>query len=136
MSVASANLLTPKILCFPLGLFAALARSELTIPEAMAKCLSIYLLFAIGFKGGWPLFRGCCACSFWTWALSQGAERERRADAGSAAVRAGDAGGGRGFWSGGVNGLGPVDRRRGADDGAGGAGQLHCGAGGHAGGPA
>jgi hypothetical protein len=35
-----------------LGLFAALARSDLTVPEAVAKGMSIYLLFAIGFKGG------------------------------------------------------------------------------------
>ncbi len=40
------------ILCFALGFFAALARSELTVPEAAAKALSLYLLFAIGFKGG------------------------------------------------------------------------------------
>jgi uncharacterized protein len=52
LSLAAANLLTPMILCFALGLFAALARSELTIPEAAAKTMSIYLLFAIGFKGG------------------------------------------------------------------------------------
>lgn len=52
LALASANLLTPMILCFALGLFAALARSELTIPEAVAKGMSIYLLFAIGFKGG------------------------------------------------------------------------------------
>jgi uncharacterized protein len=52
LSLASANLLSPMILCFALGLFAALARSELTVPEAAAKALSIYLLFAIGFKGG------------------------------------------------------------------------------------
>jgi uncharacterized protein len=52
LSLAGANLLTPMILCFGLGLFAALARSELTIPEAVAKGMSIYLLFAIGFKGG------------------------------------------------------------------------------------
>jgi hypothetical protein len=52
LAVASANLLTPMILCFVLGLFAALARSELTVPEAAAKAMSIYLLFAIGFKGG------------------------------------------------------------------------------------
>jgi hypothetical protein len=31
---------------------AAWARSDLTIPEAVAKGMSIYLLFAIGFKGG------------------------------------------------------------------------------------
>jgi hypothetical protein len=40
------------ILCFALGLLAALARSDLSVPEAAAKALSIYLLFAIGFKGG------------------------------------------------------------------------------------
>lgn len=52
LALAGANLLTPMILCFVLGLAAALARSELTIPEAVAKGMSIYLLFAIGFKGG------------------------------------------------------------------------------------
>ena len=52
LTLAGANLLTPMILCFALGLFAALARSELTIPEAVAKGMSIYLLFSIGFKGG------------------------------------------------------------------------------------
>ena len=52
LTIAGQNLLTPMILCFALGLLAALARSELTIPEAMAKAMSIYLLFAIGFKGG------------------------------------------------------------------------------------
>ena len=52
LALASANLLTPMILCFALGLLAALARSELSIPEAVAKGMSIYLLFSIGFKGG------------------------------------------------------------------------------------
>lgn len=52
LQLASANLLSPVILCFILGLCAALARSELSVPEAAAKALSIYLLFAIGFKGG------------------------------------------------------------------------------------
>ena len=52
LALAGQNLLTPVILSFALGLFAALARSELTVPEAMAKAMSIYLLFAIGFKGG------------------------------------------------------------------------------------
>ena len=52
LSLAAENLLSPMILCFALGLIAALARSELTVPEAAAKALSIYLLFAIGFKGG------------------------------------------------------------------------------------
>ena len=49
---AGNNLLSPIILSFVLGFVAAIVRSDLTIPEAMAKALSIYLLFAIGFKGG------------------------------------------------------------------------------------
>ena len=52
LSLAGANLISPIILSFALGLLAALARSDLTIPEAVAKGMSIYLLLAIGFKGG------------------------------------------------------------------------------------
>lgn len=52
LSLAGTNLVSPIILSFALGLAAALARSDLTIPEAVAKGMSIYLLFAIGFKGG------------------------------------------------------------------------------------
>jgi hypothetical protein len=52
LSLATTNLVSPVILCFALGLIAALARSDLSVPEAAAKALSIYLLFAIGFKGG------------------------------------------------------------------------------------
>lgn len=52
LSLAAENLLSPIILSFALGVAASLARSDLSIPEAIAKGLSIYLLFAIGFKGG------------------------------------------------------------------------------------
>lgn len=52
LSLAATNLLSPIILSFALGVAAALARSDLNIPEAVAKGMSIYLLFAIGFKGG------------------------------------------------------------------------------------
>jgi len=52
LSLAASNLLSPIILSFALGLAAALARSDLSVPEAAAKAMSIYLLFAIGFKGG------------------------------------------------------------------------------------
>jgi hypothetical protein len=52
LALAVANLGTPVILSFLLGLLAALARSDLSVPEAAAKMMSIYLLFAIGFKGG------------------------------------------------------------------------------------
>ena len=51
-SLAAENLISPIILSFVLGVAAALARSDLSIPEAAAKAMSIYLLFAIGFKGG------------------------------------------------------------------------------------
>jgi hypothetical protein len=52
LDLAAQNLLTPMILCFVLGVAAALARSDLSVPEAAAKAMSLYLLFAIGFKGG------------------------------------------------------------------------------------
>ena len=47
-----ANLTSPPLLFFLLGAAAALLRSDLEIPEQIAKFLSLYLLFAIGFKGG------------------------------------------------------------------------------------
>lgn len=52
LSLATTNLMSPIILCFALGLASSLARSDLSIPEAIAKGMSLYLLFAIGFKGG------------------------------------------------------------------------------------
>lgn len=52
LALAASNLLSPIILFFVLGFAAAFARSDLSIPEAMAKGMSLYLLFAIGFKGG------------------------------------------------------------------------------------
>jgi hypothetical protein len=52
LAMAGQNLISPMILCFALGLAAALARSDLSFPEAIAKGMSLYLLFAIGFKGG------------------------------------------------------------------------------------
>nr|WP_239056714.1 sodium-dependent bicarbonate transport family permease [Wenzhouxiangella limi] len=52
MELAVQNLLSPIVLSFVLGLVAAGLRSDLSVPEAVAKGLSIYLLFAIGYKGG------------------------------------------------------------------------------------
>jgi hypothetical protein len=51
-ALAAQNLISPIVLSFALGFAAAIARSDLSIPEAVAKALSVYLLFAIGFKGG------------------------------------------------------------------------------------
>ncbi|HVL70428.1 MAG TPA: sodium-dependent bicarbonate transport family permease [Beijerinckiaceae bacterium] len=52
VDLAAQNLLSPMVLFFALGLAAALARSDLSIPEAVAKTLALYLMLAIGFKGG------------------------------------------------------------------------------------
>ncbi len=51
-SLAAGNLLSPPILFFALGLVAAFVRSDLSVPEAVAKAMSLYLVMAIGFKGG------------------------------------------------------------------------------------
>lgn len=46
------NLLTPAALFFVLGVFAAVVRSDLRFPEPLYIALTIYLLCAIGLKGG------------------------------------------------------------------------------------
>ena len=46
------TLTSPIILFFALGLLAGFARSDLAVPEAVAKGLAIYLMAAIGLKGG------------------------------------------------------------------------------------
>jgi len=49
------NLLSPVILSFMLGVIAKLTRSDLAFPEALSKTLAIFLLLAIGMKGGTAL---------------------------------------------------------------------------------
>lgn len=49
------NLLSPPILFFALGVLAVLVRSDLEIPQPIAKFLSLYLLLAIGAHGGHAL---------------------------------------------------------------------------------
>jgi hypothetical protein len=46
------TLLDPVILFFVLGLLAGVLRSDLRLPESLYETLSIYLLVAIGLKGG------------------------------------------------------------------------------------
>lgn len=46
------TLLSPVILFFVLGVFAAAVKSDLSIPESMAKGMSLFLMAAIGLKGG------------------------------------------------------------------------------------
>lgn len=73
--ILKANLLSPIVLAFTLGIFAKLIRSELSLPKDLYASLSIYLLLALGLKGGvelsessahdiaWPavatIFLGC-----------------------------------------------------------------------------
>lgn len=52
IELAFANLLTPIVLFFVLGVFAGAVKSDLALPEAVSKGLSLYLMLAIGFKGG------------------------------------------------------------------------------------
>lgn len=52
LHLAAGNMLSPMILAFVLGAVAAALRSDLEIPEGAARALAIYLMFAIGFKGG------------------------------------------------------------------------------------
>ncbi len=46
------NLLSAPVLFFGLGLFARWVRSDLEIPQPVARFLSLYLLLSIGLKGG------------------------------------------------------------------------------------
>lgn len=55
LDVIRVNLLSPMVLAFLLGVFAVLVRSDLRIPEQVYTIISIYLLFAIGLKGGFDL---------------------------------------------------------------------------------
>ncbi|MEN9579410.1 MAG: hypothetical protein RJA70_2419 [Pseudomonadota bacterium] len=52
LDLLSHNLLSPVILSFALGVTAKLLRSDLAFPEALSQTLAIFLLLAIGMKGG------------------------------------------------------------------------------------
>jgi hypothetical protein len=49
------NFLDPAILFFVFGLFAGLTRSNLEIPQPISRFLALYLLMALGLKGGFAL---------------------------------------------------------------------------------
>jgi len=46
------NLITPMTLCFGLGVIAKVVKSDLKLPNGAYNALAIYLLLAIGLKGG------------------------------------------------------------------------------------
>lgn len=49
------NVVNPPVLFFFIGLTAVFLKSDLEIPQPIPKLFSLYLLFAIGFKGGHEL---------------------------------------------------------------------------------
>ena len=51
------NLLDPAILFFVFGAIAGSLKSNLEIPPAISRFLSLYLLMALGLKGGFALSR-------------------------------------------------------------------------------
>jgi uncharacterized protein len=97
-------LLDPVILFFVLGVAARLAKSDLRLPEALYEALSIYLLLAIGLKGGmqlalqpfatlWPMALAAIALSalipLFLYPVLRSAVRLNRPDAASIAAHYG-----------------------------------------------
>ena len=52
LSLVASNFFNPPILFFFLGMLAVLSKSDLEIPQPIPKFFSLYLLIAIGFRGG------------------------------------------------------------------------------------
>ncbi len=55
IQILISNLTNPTLLFFALGILAIIVKSDLEIPESSSKFIALYLLFAIGFKGGQEL---------------------------------------------------------------------------------
>jgi uncharacterized protein len=54
-SLILSNILNPPVLFFFLGMIAVFLKSDLEIPQPLPKLFSLYLLIAIGFKGGYEI---------------------------------------------------------------------------------
>lgn len=52
LQILSYNLFSPTVMFFILGVVAGSLKSDLKVPEALSNYLSIYMMMAIGFKGG------------------------------------------------------------------------------------
>ena len=52
LSLLGQNLLAPPVLFFVAGVLAVVMRSDLEIPQPLPRLFSLYLLLAIGFRGG------------------------------------------------------------------------------------
>lgn len=79
-----ANILSPMVLAFLLGIIASRIRSDLKFPDSLYQSITIYLLIAIGIKGGHKLATAsfsevwqpalaaialCCTIPLWTFGL-------------------------------------------------------------------
>jgi len=75
LELALENLLAPLTLFFLMGVLAGAVKSDLEIPDSISKALAIYLITAIGYKGGialgdqdlsgvWPVLLFAAAFSF------------------------------------------------------------------------
>lgn len=102
--ILRANLLSPIVLAFLLGIVAKLMKSELSLPKDLYSSLSIYLLLAIGLKGGvelsestfeviaWPAFATLvlgCVTPISAYILMRKLGRFRRIDAAALAAHYG-----------------------------------------------
>lgn len=78
------SILSPMVLAFLLGILATRVKSDLKFPDSLYQSLTIYLLIAIGLKGGYKLSLAsfdevlypaiaaislCCCIPFWTYWL-------------------------------------------------------------------
>lgn len=64
------NITNPALLFFFLGIIASQVKSDLKIPDNSSKFISIYLMFAIGFKGGQELAHSEFTSQvFWAFAI-------------------------------------------------------------------
>lgn len=78
------NILSPMVLAFLLGIIASRVKSDLRFPDSLYQSLTIYLLIAIGLKGGHKLSLApfsdvwqpslvavglCCTIPLWTYGL-------------------------------------------------------------------
>ncbi len=72
LEVLRINLCSPLSLAFVLGIIARLLRSELTLPRDLYASLSIYLLLALGLKGGVELSHSTFSDLLWPAAVTLG----------------------------------------------------------------
>ncbi len=65
LEILRANLLSPLVLAFVLGLATKMMKSEMSLPKDLYSSLSIYLLLALGLKGGVELSQSSFEAIAW-----------------------------------------------------------------------